>query len=64
MARSMTPEEAEIRFRQASDRLEQSICAPITRHPLTSLAGAFFSGFITGKSGGLIPSLLSLFFKS
>ena len=64
MARPLTPEEAEIKFRQASDRLEQSISAPITHHPLRSLAGAFFSGFVTGKSGGPIPALLSLLFKS
>ena len=63
MARPLTTEEAEIRFREASERLEQSISAPVTRHPLISLAGAFFSGFITGKSGGSIPALLSFLFK-
>ena len=64
MARPLSPEEAEVRFREASDRLEQSICSPITRHPLTSLAGAFFSGFISGRSGGLIRALFSLLFKN
>ncbi len=63
MAGPMTPEEAEAKFREASDRLEKSISEPITRHPMRSLAGAFFSGFLTGKSGGPIGALLSLFFK-
>ena len=63
MARPLTPEEAVIRFREASDRLEESISSPITRHPLRSLVGAFFSGLIAGKSGGSVPALFSLLLK-